>query len=614
MRRTHWPLATPSTHFRFLRSLLFSFSLLLVFVASGCGGAAERDSTTEATSKPSPVRPASPSLKAPSLRESTAGLAERPRPRQPKPDDWFEDISQRSGIRFTYRNGRESNKYTILESVGGGTALFDFDSDNRLDIFVTGGGTLNGSPIQVGGLPSVLYRQCDTNVFTNSAPESWIATRSNYSIGCSVCDYNCDGYPDLFVTGYPRCQLFANLGDGTFLDVSESASLLHQGLHTASTWGDFDGDGLADLFVSGYVEFDLREDRNCGDDLRKIRDICGIWQYPSAPDRLFHNQGDGSFIETTEAAKLRSDGKGLGAVTADFNQDGSLDLYVGNDFTPNFLYVGNGRGNFEEQGLISGSATDENGAPQGSMGVDFSDYDGDGQGDLFVTNYQLEDNTLYRNLGNMSFAVTTPKVGLQDLCRPFVGFGTGWVDWDNDGWLDLFILNGHVMYSTGQSPYEQPQFLFRNLGGERFANLSEQGGPYFSVPHVARGGSAGDLDNNGTADLVVVHQNSPVSILSNRLHATSWVSLCLRGTSSEPFATGAIIQAQFSGRTLTRHIRSGAGYLSHFDRRVLLPVEGDVATECIVRWLNGKQEVFRNLQPRRTHQLIEGRGHPVQKS
>ncbi|MDB5388556.1 MAG: repeat protein [Planctomycetaceae bacterium] len=534
--------------------------------------------------------------------------AHAPAEREPRADDWFAEISRQAGVDFTYQNGRDGLKFTLLESIGGGAALFDFNNDNLPDLFITGGGSIQGSPVVVGGLPNALYRNSGESTFTDISRLAGVSGSLNYTVGCSVCDYNCDGQPDLFVTGYPQCQLYCNQGDGTFLKVTESAGLNFSGLRVASTWGDFDGDGLPELFVTGYVRFDLRENRNCGEDLRGIRDICGIWQYPPAPDQLYGNRGDGTFGELTKTAGLRADGKGLGVVAADFNDDGSLDLYVGNDFTPNFLYLGDGHGQFQEQGLISGAALDANGAPQGSMGVDFSDYDGDGRGDFFVTNYQLEDNTLYHNLGAGSFAVAMAQTRLQDVCRPYVGFGTGWVDWNSDGWLDLFVLNGHVMYHTGQSPYEQPQFLFRNRDGLRFENLSEQGGPYFSIPHVARGGAVGDLNNDGAPDLVIVHQNHPVSVLQNQLLPTNWVSVCLRGTRSDPFAVGAVVTARFAGRILTRHVRSGAGYLSHFDRRILLPVDNDGAMECSVRWLNGRRETFRNLQPRQTNQLIEGRG------
>ena len=528
--------------------------------------------------------------------------------RQPEPDDWFVETTESSGIEFTYRNGREGRKFTLLESVGGGVALFDFDSDGSTDLFITGGGTIQGSPIEIKGRPSALYRNSDASHFIEVSSSATLNDWPDYTVGCSVCDYNCDGLPDLLVTGFPRFQLYENLGDGTFRETTAAAQLTGESLSTASVWGDFDQDGLPDLFVTGYVQFDLREDRNCGEDLRRIRDICGIWQYPAAPDHFFHNRGDGTFEDRTKSSGLRSDGKGLGAVAADFNRDGELDLYVGNDFTPNFLYIGDGHGKFTDQGLVSGTAFDANGNPQGSMGVDFGDYDGDGLGDLFVTNYQLEDNALYRNQGDALFTFATPQSGLQDLCRPYVGFGTGWVDWDSDGWLDLFIANGHVMYHTGQSPYAQPQFLFRNQDGKQFENVTTRAGPYHSVPHVARGAAVGDLNGDGAPDLVVVHQNSPVTVLQNRKPPTHWVSICLHGTQSDPFATGAEVTLQFAGRTLLRHARGGAGYLSHFDRRMLFPVDGGATTECTVRWLNGTREMFRDLKPNQTNHLIEGRG------
>lgn len=532
----------------------------------------------------------------------------QPSPRAPRPDDWF--MESAPNISFTYRNGREGNKFTLLESIGGGVALFDYDNDSAVDLFFVGGGTIDGSPIVIGGLPNAFYRNLGDFQFSEIGTPAGISTSFNYTVGCSVCDFNCDGHPDVFITGYPHCRFFCNQGDGTFKDLTESELVKDAGLHAASVWGDFDSDGLPDLYVTGYVTFDLREDRNCGEDLRGIRDICGIWQYPPAPDRIYRNAGDGNFIETTTASGLRNDGKGLGAVAADMNADGALDLYVGNDFTPNFLYLGNGQGNFTERGLPSGTALDTNGSPQGTMGVDFGDYDGDGRGDLLIANYQLEDNLLYRNLGDGLFSAAT-HIGLEDVCRPYVGFGTGWVDFDSDGWRDLFVLNGHVMYHTGQSPYEQPQFLFRNREGQRFENRSDQGGPYFSVRHVARGGAVGDLNNDGAPDLVVVHQNAPVTILKNRMLPMRWVSICLHGTSSDPFAVGAVVTSKFSQRELVRHVRGGGGYMSHFDRRIGFPVDENSSGECTVQWLNGKREVFRNLLPGREHAIIEGRGAPL---
>ncbi len=485
-------------------------------------------------------------------------------PRAASSDDWFEDITERSGIKFTYRNGRESEKYTLLESVGGGAALLDFDRDGDLDIFVTGGGTIGGTPVATAGLPSAFYRNDGDWKFADVTTEVGLARGMDYSIGCSCVDFNRDGFPDLLVTGYPHCRLYRNTGRGGFEEVSDQIGLGFEGLHTASAWPDVNSDGWPDLFVAGYVTFDLKEGRKCGDDLRKIKDICGIWQYPSAPDRLFLNRQGKSFEEVSQQAGIRTDGKGLGVVAADLNDDGYVDIYVANDFTTNHLYLGNGDATFREVGLIAGVASDEFGVPQGSMGVDIGDYDGDGRGDLFVTNYQLEDNILYHNQGDESFRVTSGAAGLRDICRPYVGFGTGWVDFDSDGWLDLFVLNGHVMYHTGHSPYEQPSFLFRNDSGKRFENVTARGGPYFSVPHVARGAAVGDLDGDGADDLVIVHQNAPVTLLRNRLAPKHWIRLELQGTKSEPYACGATVTMVYQGRKLVRHLKSGAGYLSQW--------------------------------------------------
>ena len=233
-----------------------------------------------------------------------------PTPRAPRDDDWFENVTPRSGVQFSYRNGREGEKYTILESVGGGVALIDYDVDGDLDLFITGGGTIGGSPTTVAGLPSVFYRNDGEWKFVDVTAAAGLATASDYSIGCSCGDFDRDGYPDLFVTGYPRSRLLRNTGKGRFEDVTDRLGLNVEGLHAASTWPDVDNDGWPDLFVTGYVTFDLKEGRKCGDELRKIKDICGIWQYPSAPDRLFLNRGGKAFEDVSQQAGIRADGKG----------------------------------------------------------------------------------------------------------------------------------------------------------------------------------------------------------------------------------------------------------------------------------------------------------------
>jgi hypothetical protein len=601
--------------FRFLAAyrmvLKMRFLLFLALTAVSCRPAAKPSQQTEQpTNSKTAIRHST--LTPPASAQDTGHLAPATLPvaLELRSSDWFDDVTGRSGIRFSYQNGRAGEKYTLLESVGGGVALLDYDGDGDLDVFLTGGGTISGTPATTAGLKAALYRNDGNWKFVDVTDSSGLGVATDYSIGCSCSDFDRDGHLDLLITGYPQTHLWRNLGNGTFEDVTAKVGLDLNGLHTASAWGDIDNDGWPDLFVGGYVKFDLAEGRQCGNLERKIRDICGIWQYPAAPDRLLRNRQGTSFEDISQRAEIRADGKALGVVASDLNADGHLDFYVANDYTPNHLYLGNGGGSFRETALQSGVAFDDFGVPQGSMGVDVGDYDGDGRGDIFITNYQMEDNTLYRNLGDAQFSVAN-SIGLQDVCRPYVGFGTGWVDFDSDGWLDLFVVNGHVMYFTGQSAYRQPSFLFRNRLGNHFENVSADGGPYFSDMHVARGAAVGDLDDDGAPDLVIIHHNAPVAVLRNQHRPPHWTSLLLKGVRSDPMAVGATVTVEFQGRKLVRHVRSGAGYLSQFDRRILVPTADDNPIKCEVCWLGGQREIFGNLAPRRTNVVVEGAGEQV---
>ncbi|HEV7223951.1 MAG TPA: CRTAC1 family protein [Pirellulales bacterium] len=532
-------------------------------------------------------------------------------PREARADDWFADVTDASGVRFTYRNGQEGKQFTILETVGGGAAMIDYDNDDDLDLFFPGGGTISSSPMKIGGLPGALYRNDGEWRFVDVTAEAGLAEAAGYTHGCAVADFDRDGFADLFVSGYRCGRLYRNDGRGHFVDVTEQAGLAADGWSTAAAWADIDRDGWPDLFVAHYLTWQPSDNEPCGDNSAGVRDVCPPQNYPGASNRLFRNRGDGSFEDITEQAGISRPDKALGVLAADVNEDGWIDFYVANDAIANRLYLGRGGLRFEEMGAVSGTAFNEFGAPEGSMGVDFADYNGDGLGDLWTTNFEMEDNSLYRNDGGGQFTHATVLAGLAGQCRPLVGFGTAFADFDSDGWLDLFVANGHVFYRMGRSPYRQKAFLFRNQAGESFADASESGGPYFSVPHAGRGAAVGDLDNDGAPDLVVVHQNEPVALLKNLRTPEHWVRLKLAGKTCDLDAVGAKVTYEFEGRQLARWVRGGAGYLSQSDLRIVLPAAGPGPLAVVVAWPGGKREAFRDLASGKTNVLVEGAGESL---
>jgi hypothetical protein len=519
-------------------------------------------------------------------------------------NDWFEDVTEKSGINFQYRNGREGACHFILESLGGGVAMVDYDRDGDLDLFFTGGGVIGGSPPAVTGLPSGLFRNDGNLRFVDVSEEAGFQHAGDYSHGVSVVDFDQDGFPDLFVCCYGQSRLYRNTRDERFQDVTGQAGLSARGWNTAAAWGDIDADGWPDLYVARYLDWSPEKDRPC---LKNgIRDLCGPRSYGGVIDCLYRNQGNGTFEDISQQAGLIP-GNGLGVVAADLNNDGRIDFYTANDESNNHLYLGNPELPLTEAALISGVATNEYGMPDGSMGVDVGDVNGDGNPDLWTTNFEREDNGLYCSDGNGLFRSATLTSGLAGHSRLQVGFGTALADFDGDGWLDIFVTNGHVFYHGRESAYRQQAQLFRNDAG-RFENVSAAGGTYFRSDHVGRGAAIGDLDNDGALDLVVVHQNESVSILRNRTPPKHFVRVRLQGTQSDRDAIGAVASIRSSGRTLMRWVRSGAGYFSHSDQRILFAVDDDAPVDVTVDWLGRGREVFGNLKVGETHELVEGRG------
>ena len=524
-----------------------------------------------------------------------------------QPDDWFEDRTAVSLVDFRYSTGREAGRFTILETVGGGVGIVDYDLDGQPDLFCIGGGTIDPATSAPSGRSCGLFRNQDGDRFHDVTVSSRLNRETDYSHGCVSGDVNSDGFPDVLITCYGQNCLLLNQGDGTFLDVSEEA-----GLRGAATWntaaalGDVNRDGELDLYVAGYVDWVPSDVRNT--------EVPPPQNFHPVSDHLFLNSGDGQFIDVSDRAGVRNDGMGMGVIAADVNDDQRIDFYVANDVVENHLYLGTEGDTLREVGALAGVAFNETGSPEGSMGVDCADVNGDGRLDLFVTNFEMEDNSLYVNLGEGQFQHATAAFRLAGLCRPQVKFGTGLRDFDGDGWLDLFVVSGHVRYQPGRQSFLQLPTLCRNDRGTGFVEVTKSGGTWFRAVHAARGTATGDLDGDGGLDLLVSSLTEPVALLHNRQPAPNWMQARLVGTRSPRTPIGSRVSLSAFGRECVRTVTSGSGYLSHSEEALLLAVESErSAVDVTVTWPSGKSEVFASLPTKRESVLVEGRGgiHPV---
>ncbi|MFO0944164.1 MAG: VCBS repeat-containing protein [Pirellulales bacterium] len=459
---------------------------------------------------------------------------------------------------ITYRNGEEGKQYSILESLGGGVGLVDYDQDGNLDVWLAGGGSLSDHRITPGNCS--LLRNCNGQRFVNVhqvLPES-----THYNHGVSVADYDNDGFPDLLITGYGGIQLLMNQGDGTFSDATHNSHLIQDELWSSSAaWGDFNSDGFVDLYVAHYVNWSFDTNPHCNAPFAGQRDVCSPNEFQALNHSFFLSLADGTFEETSSRCGLVEGGKGLGVIAADLNEDGHLDLYVANDTTANFLYKGDGSGHFEELALIAGVAVDGSGAPNGSMGICLWDFDNDLRPDLWVTNYENESIAAYQNRGNMMFGWVSEKMGLAAIGRSFVGFGIVSGDFDGDGDEDIVVTNGHVIQFPANSTLDQIPLLFENSGTLRMAKQSFPSNDYFAKKHRGRGVVRGDIDNNGSLDLVFSHVNEPPVILVNRSE-TRTLKLRLIGSQCNRDCIGTSITLETDKNKYARWISGGGSYLS----------------------------------------------------
>jgi enediyne biosynthesis protein E4 len=527
----------------------------------------------------------------------------------------FKEVSRDVGL--TVPHISTPDKQYIVESMSGGVGLIDCDNDGRLDIIVANGSTIDH--FRQGGDPMItLYHQDADFKFSNITQAAGL-TRKGWGMGVAIADYDNDGLPDIYVTGYDGNALYHNLGNCKFENVTDKAGVAGDGFSTGAAWADYDRDGHVDLFVSRYVHFDINKLPTFGSDektcrFKGIRVQCGPWGMQGESDLLFHNRGDGTFEEVSKKAGVDDPDRyyGLGVEWGDYDDDGWPDLYVANDSGPNYLYHNKHDGTFEDVSMLAGAAVSSDGLQQGSMGVDWGDYLHDGRMGMFVTNFTEQPDTLYRNMGKGEFSDVTWPAKLAQPTYTNVGWGTGFVDFSNSGLLDIFIANGHVYPQmdqiAGAARYAEPMQLFRNKGDGTFDDIS---GVLAGIPGASRRGAAfGDLNNDGNVDVVVLDMDGPPQLLLNvSANGNHRVLFKLVGTKSNKMGIGAKLVVISGKITQTAEVRAGGSYLSSNDPRLHFGLGADDRMSQVeIRWPMGEKEILKDVPADFIYTVTEGKG------
>jgi len=537
----------------------------------------------------------------------------------------LEDVSAAVGLAFSHYPGA-TGEHFFLEPVGAGAALFDYDGDGDLDVYLVQSGDIPGASKGQPLIPldantpdgNRLFRNdldADGKLHFSDVTEVAGVGDRGYGMGVAVGDVDNDGDPDLYVTNFGANVFYRNDGDGRFTDVTTVSGADDRRWNTSAAFLDYDNDGDLDLFVAAYVVFTVKGNKTCfSNDGR--RDFCSPESFKPTTDRLFRNDGNFRFTDVTAVAGLdQVSGKGLGVTVADFDGDGRDDIYVANDQWPNHLLLNEGDGRFRETGVMAGSAYNATGEVEASMGVTAGDFDGDGDPDLFMTHLRGQTNTLYRNEGGGQFFDVTDRLQLGAASRPYTGFGTAWFDLENDGDLDLFIANGAVTLVRGAPkgdpyPYAEPNQLFLNEAG-RFTDISDRAGPDLNIAEISRGAAFGDVDNDGDTDVLVSNNYGPARLLLNRAaDAGQSLVVTLRGTDSPRDGSGALLTLVFEdGSEIRRRAGSDGSYLSAGDLRVVLGLAaGSAPRHLRVRWSSGLEEIFPLTLRTGLSAIVEGAG------
>jgi enediyne biosynthesis protein E4 len=518
----------------------------------------------------------------------------------------FVDTTAKAGINWNLPALAPGARY-LIETMGGGGGFLDYDGDGLLDIYLV---CYSQTPQPAGAskLQDILYRNNGDGTFTDVTTSAGI-TNSMLGMGLAVGDYNNDGSPDLYITGYGASKLYRNNRNGTFTDVTSQARVSNNLWGTSSAFFDYDNDGYLDLFVCNYLIYD---EKNLPCTFYEGKPYCSIKKFEGSASRLFHNNGDGTFTDVGKKAGIANlKGKGLGVIALDYDNDGRLDIFQANDAAANFLFHNNGDGTFAEVALEAGVAFDLNGSARGGMGVDAEDLDGDGYLEIFVANFSAETNALFHNDHEGVFTEVTNKLGLGAVSIPMSGFGSRFFDYNNDGLVDLFVHNGHPFEPINklfpETTYREPPFLFENTG-KGFRDVAADHGAPLKRSYAGRGLAVGDLDNDGDSDLLLLNVGEPPALLRNDGgNRNYWLGISLAGTKSNRDAVGAKVTVTLAGRRESKHRLGGTSYCSASDQRLLFGLGPNAKIDEVeVKWPSGQTTSLKNVRTNQYLTIKEG--------